>query len=143
MRPPLFAPDPSPGDASPAGEAGDEPVGYGRPPRAARFLPGRSGNPRGRPSRARVLGALLARALDETVEAKESGGRRRTITKLEAAVTQLVNRAATGDQRATLLVFSMLHDDAARPKPPAPERDREADDLIVAEIVRRLSQPQE
>lgn len=143
MRPPLFVPDPSAADASGSGEAGDEKVGYGRPPRATRFLPGQSGNPRGRPNRARILGALLARALDQTVEAKESSGRRRTITKLEAAVTQLVNRAASGDQRATLLVFSMLHDDASRSKPPALERDRESDDLVVAEIIRRLSQPQE
>ena len=82
---------------SPGGEGG---VGYCRPPRAARFRPGQSGNPRGRPKRAR--GALIAQALDEKVEAKENGKRRR-ITKLEAVVTQLVNRAANGDQRANAI----------------------------------------
>ncbi len=67
----------------------------GNPPRAWRFRPGQSGNPRGRPKRAHGLGAVVARALGERVEATENG-RKRRITKLEAAVTQLANSAAKG-----------------------------------------------
>src|SRR5208337_3426413 len=102
------------GTATPATEEGEERVGKGRPPRATRFRPGQSGNPRGRPRRARGLGGLLATALREKVEAKENG-RKRRLTKLEAAVTQLVNRAAKGDQRATQFVFALLGDEQSPP----------------------------
>ena len=83
---------------------------------------------------------LVASALGERVEAKENG-RRRRITKLEAAVKQLVNRAASGDQRATQFVFALLGDDRERPPPVAV--DTEADALVIAELVRRLSRPPE
>ena len=79
----------------------------------------------------------MARALGEKVEAKENG-RRRRITKLEAAVTQLVNRAASGDQRATQFVFALLDGDRGRPAPLTAGRPREGDALVVAELVRRL-----
>jgi hypothetical protein len=137
-----FAP-PSPAEQgkenAPAVERGYE-VGYGRPPRAARFRPGQSGNPRGRPKSARGLGALVAKALDEKVEAQENG-RRRRITKLEAAVTQLVNRAANGDQRATQFVLSLMRDDQGRVAAQAAYEIGEGDAIVVAELVRRLSRP--
>ena len=65
-----------------------------------RFRPGQSGNPRGRPKGARNLSTVVAAALSERVAINENG-RRRRITKLEAAVKQLVNRAASGEARAT------------------------------------------
>ena len=124
----------------PEGRGETEKVGHCRPPRATRFRPGQSGNPRGRPKSARGLAALVAEALGERVEAKENG-RRRRITKLEAAVKQLVNRAAKGDQRATQFVFSLLHEDHGGPATDAPERFGDADAMVVAELVRRLSRP--
>jgi uncharacterized protein DUF5681 len=117
-------------------------VGKGRPPRPTRFRPGQSGNPRGRPKRARGLAGLVARALAEKIEAKENG-RRLRMTKLEAAVKQLVNRAANGDQRATQFVFALLAADQGRPAPHTAERPSEADAIVVAELVRRLSRPTE
>ena len=80
-----------PPDPVPAAEEGEERVGACRPPRATRFRPGQSGNPRGRPKRPRGIPGLVARALGERVEAKENG-RPLRITKLEAVVKQLVNR---------------------------------------------------
>ncbi len=114
-------------------------MGDRRPPRSTRFRPGQSGNPRGRPKRARGIGGLVARALAEKVKAKENG-RRRCITKLEAAVKQLVNRAATGDHRATQFAFALLGDDQGRPASrETAERISEGDALVMAEIVRRFS----
>jgi Family of unknown function (DUF5681) len=84
------------------------------------------------------LRGLVVSALGERIEAKENG-RRRRITKLEAAVKQLVNRAASGDQRATQYVFALLGEDR-RDEPPSAV-DREADALVIAELVRRLSPP--
>ena len=113
-------------------------MGKGRPPLSTRFRPGQSGNPSGRSKRARDLVAIVARAFGEKVEVK-GNGRRRRITKLEASVKQLVNRAAGGDQRATQFVFALLHNDPGGRAAEAPERLGEADAFVVAELVRRLS----
>jgi hypothetical protein len=122
------------------GEGSEERVGKGRPPHSTRFRPGQSGNPSGRSKRARDLAAIAARAFAEKVEVRENG-RRRRITKLEASVKQLVNRAAGGDQRATQFAFALLRNDPGSPPPGAPERLGEADAFVVAELVRRLSRP--
>ena len=42
-------------------------------------------------------------------------GRRRRITKLEATVKQLVNRAASGEARATQLLLALVQANEARP----------------------------
>jgi hypothetical protein len=131
---------PLPPSLFPDGLGEQEPAGDRERPRSTRFRPGQSGNPRGRPKGARSLRGLVASALGERVEAKENGPRRR-ITKLEAAVKQLVNWAASGDQRATQFVFALLGDDRERPPPVAIDSD--ADALVIAELVRRLSPPPE
>jgi hypothetical protein len=78
-------------------------VGYGRPPRASQFKPGQSGNPKGRPKGSLNVATVLERTLREKLVINE-GGRRREITKLEAAVKQLTNKAASGDARALRLL---------------------------------------
>lgn len=80
------------------------PVGYRRPPRRTQFQPGQSGNPKGRPKGSLNLATLLERELRERVVINENG-RRRTISKMEAAIKQMVNKAATGD----LLALKLLH----------------------------------
>ena len=124
-------------DPSPTGEWS---VGYRRPPLASRFRPGQSGNPRGSRKRARTLGAAVAAALNEKVAVKENG-RQRSITKLEAAAKQLANRAAKGEERAMQLVVRLIEADDPRPAQNEPKRLGEADALVVAELVRRLSRP--
>jgi Family of unknown function (DUF5681) len=131
---------PSPPSLFPDGTGEQELAGGRGSPRSTRFRPGQSGNPRGRPKGAQSLRGLVASALGERVEAKENG-RRRRITKLEATVKQLVNRAASGDQRATQFVFALLGEDR-RDEPPF-AFDTEADALVIAELVRRLSRPAE
>jgi hypothetical protein len=77
----------------------DEKVGYRNPPQRTQFKKGHSGNPKGRPKGKRNLATVLEKTLHEKVVINENG-RRKTITKLEAAVKQLVNKAASGDLRA-------------------------------------------
>ena len=82
-------------------------VGFGKPPERTRFRKGRSGNPAGRPKGALDLGTLLEKALAEKVAVKDASGRRREISKLEAALTQLVNKAAGADLRAIRLLVDL------------------------------------
>jgi hypothetical protein len=74
-------------------------VGYGRPPKHAQFQKGRSGNPKGRPKKNKNIYGLIKKAFEEKVTVK-GPGRTQSMTKLEAACVQLINRALSGDTRA-------------------------------------------
>ncbi|MDA8048577.1 MAG: DUF5681 domain-containing protein [Rhodospirillales bacterium] len=94
----------------------DEPscnVGYGRPPQHTRFAKGRSGNPKGRPKGAKNFATLVTGALDERVVVKENG-KRRSITKRQAIITQLVNKSAAADLKAIALLLGMVQQIEAR-----------------------------
>ena len=84
---------------------------------------------------------MLADALNETV-VMTVDGQRRTITKREAIVTQMVNKSASADLRATKMLIDMMKDvehkagDAA--PPPEPRRLAEADTEVVERFVARL-----
>ena len=119
-------------------------VGPGRPPLHTRFQKGQSGNPDGR--RAKTLPALLADALNETVVVTIDG-RRRTITKREAIVTQMVDKSASADLRATKMLIDMMKDvehKAGDAQPPEPRRlaaaDKEVVQLFVARLRRQILQ---
>ena len=80
---------------------------YRQPPLHTRFKKGQSGNPRGRPKK--NLPALLVAALNEPVFVTIDGERRK-ITKREAVITQLVNKSASAELRATKMLIDMLRD---------------------------------
>ena len=94
-------------DKSPA--AASSHVGYRSPPEATRFKKGVSGNPRGRPSGSLNVATVLTRTLREKVAITENG-RRKTVTKLEAALKQLVDKATAGDLRALRHLTALAHD---------------------------------
>jgi Family of unknown function (DUF5681) len=117
----------------------DYKVGSGRPRLHTRFKKGQSGNPDGRS--AKNLRALLADALNERVFVTIDG-RRRKITKREAIATQMVNKSATADLRATKMLIDMMKDaeqkaDVASP-PPESRRFTEADEEVVQQLVERI-----
>ena len=115
----------------------DAEIGYGKPPKRTRFQRGTSGNPKGRPKGKRNFGTVLAEALQEKIVIKENG-QRKIVTKLEAAVTQLANKAAAGDlialRQLTVLVRSVQE---LTVEPPTKELNE--DDL---KIMRRVLQRQ-
>jgi hypothetical protein len=92
----------------------DYEVGYKKPPKHSRFKKGQSGDPAGRPRVGKDATTQLRAALDERVTVIENG-RRVKISKLQAMLKQLANRAAQGDPRATQTVLRMQ------------ERDRQAE----------------
>ena len=85
----------------------DYDVGYAKPPVATQFKKGQSGNPKGGKKGPRKPADVIAAAMAEKVSVMING-RRRTISKFEAAATQLANQAAGGDRHATKLVFDVL-----------------------------------
>jgi Family of unknown function (DUF5681) len=83
----------------------DYDVGHGKPPQNTQFKKGHSGNITGRPRGSRNASTLLDETLQERVIVSENG-RRRSLTKLEATLKQLVNKAAQGDHRAMQLLLA-------------------------------------
>ena len=81
----------------------DYPVGYRKPPEEYRWRKGQSGNPRGRPRSLKKNIAPLVEAFNGEVVIVEDG-RRRRVTKFEAALTQLANRAARGDLKPSEMI---------------------------------------
>ncbi|MGA7136449.1 MAG: DUF5681 domain-containing protein, partial [Terriglobales bacterium] len=108
-------------------------VGYRSPPEATRFQKGISGNPRGRPKGSLNVATVLTRTLREKVVINENG-RRRTVTKLEAALKQLVDQAAAGDLRALRHLTALAHDAEAQQN----TRDSQQQDL--SELDREVMQ---
>src|SRR5262249_48137651 len=84
-------------------------TGYCRPPEATRFKKGVSGNPKGRPKGSLNVTTALMKALGEKVMINVNGQRKK-ITKLDAAVKQLANKAATGDLRALTLLAQLARE---------------------------------
>jgi hypothetical protein len=118
----------------------DYKVGRGRPPRQKQFKPGQSGNPRGRPKGAKNLATVLTETINEKVVITEKG-RRRTITRLDAAVKQLGNRAESGDLKAIHQLTDLMKwvEGRAEALVPAEETITEADRNVIATINARLT----
>jgi hypothetical protein len=111
-------------------------VGYGRPPASTRFQKGVSGNPRGRPKGARNVGSIVSGALSERVTISVNG-RRKRITKLEAAVMQLVNRAAGGDLRSTKLLITLVQESESKTPKQEIDQPTSSDRAVMRELQRR------
>jgi len=77
---------------------GDDVVGYKSPPRATRYPPGVSGNPKGRPKR-KDKGLPYARILDRKVTIKDGLGAR-PATAEEAFLLYLRKKALDGNEGA-------------------------------------------
>ena len=90
-----------------AGATVEETVGYGRPPIATRFAPGKSGNPRGRPKGARSVGAILQNVVRQKITVSENGKTRR-VPAIEGMLRRLVSDALRGDAGAMKLLLSLV-----------------------------------
>jgi hypothetical protein len=105
-------------------------VGKGRPPLATRFKTGQSGNPKGRPKRGKGLPGIrkdLARitrkVLDRKISVRENG-KMRWISKREAIVEIVAQKALQGDLKAATQLLSYDQEMSENPQS-VPERTSE------------------
>ena len=89
-----------------ANDSEDE-VGYKKPPKASRFQKGRSGNPSGRRRKAPGIPELLAKIAEQKVLTHGKNGPK-SMSKIEAILTQLANKAASGDLKAAKTFTELL-----------------------------------
>ena len=105
----------------------------------SRIRKGQSGNPQGRPKGSLNMATVLERTLREKVIINENG-RRKTITKLEAAIKQLINKAASGELKAFQLLAALVRAAEERGTQAALSNAvlEEVDEKVVLEILSRL-----
>lgn len=114
-------------------------VGYGSPPQNTRFQKGRSGNPKGRPKGSLNVATVFIKTLREKVVINEHG-QRKTVTKLEAAIKQLVNKAASGELRALRQLVELARDAEAKQNLPGTQNPvlSDVDQEVIEGILKRF-----
>ena len=113
-------------------------VGFGKPPKHTQFRKGTSGNPKGRAKGSRNLATVLAQALREKVVVVDERGHRRVMTKLDAAVAQLVSKSASGDLAALRQLMARA-DSAEHQSTDANDRQlNEFDVKVMKGVLKRL-----
>lgn len=116
-------------------------VGFKKPPKQTRFVKGQSGNPQGRPKGKRNWATVLHSILEQKVTVVENG-RSKVVTKLEAATTQLANKAAGGDTNAIRLLIQIMPTmENQLAKAGAPILSDKQDRKVVAELLNRMGTP--
>lgn len=115
-------------------------VGYCQPPKHTQFPKGQSGNPKGRPKGSQNVSTVFRRVARQRVKVTGNGVSR-SMTKLEATVTQLSNQAASGEPRAIrdfLLWLRQLEEPVQGD--PAYLGPQEVDRSVMESILKRLRQ---
>jgi hypothetical protein len=112
-------------------------VGYAVPPKASQFKKGQSGNPKGRRKGSVALATLIRKSAKERVIVQENGTRK-SMTKDEAALKQLFNKAASGDQRAIKLMADLMNLHTVSVEPVAPKFTlTDADREVLTQMIAR------
>ncbi len=118
-------------------------VGYGRPPKKARFKKGRSGNPKGRPKGSKNFKSIVKDELGRPVEIKVNGQRRK-VSQFEAVVMRAVGDAISGKPRQISLImdlpnrFGLIEDEERLVRALAPEDQRILERVIMRRIEEAL-----
>ncbi|HXC33806.1 MAG TPA: DUF5681 domain-containing protein [Verrucomicrobiae bacterium] len=120
-------------------ERDDFEVGFGKPPKRTQFRKGASGNPQGRPKGSRNVGTVLAKILQEKTIVNENG-KRKGMTKFDAVIRQLVNKALRGDMVASRLLFSLASSTEVQSTDLPARQLTEPDFKVLQTILERLEE---
>jgi hypothetical protein len=121
------------------GRNGDYEVGFGRTPVATRFKPGESGNPKGRPKKAKAIGRILQDVFHRRVKIQENG-RSRTRDLVEVMLHNLGNDAARRDLKALKALFALARLYADSPETTLDPTDlKPEDEAIIREYMAKLA----
>ncbi len=112
--------------------------GFKHPPKDHQFKPGRSGNPGGRPKDSRNLRTDLAQLMKKSISIRE-GGKSRRISRQQAMLLSLYDKALHGDVQAAKNLLDMIVKLNLVPSTdlPADETLAESDEAIIADFLRR------
>ncbi len=120
----------------------DYEVGYQKPPKATRFVKGQSGNPSGRPKGKKNWATALHEALEEKVTIVENG-KKRQVTKLDAAIKQMINQAATGDKASMRHLMQLVPGmEAIIASVGIAPLSSDQDKVVLEEMLKRLGGPE-
>jgi hypothetical protein len=118
----------------------DYEVGYQKPPKANQFVKGHSGNPNGRPKGTKNWATVLNAALEQKVTVLVNGSSKQ-VTKLEAATTQLANKATQGDLHSIRLLLQLMPSmDAILSKNGLSALSTEQDLQVLSALLQRVNQ---
>lgn len=98
----------------------DYTVGYGKPPKSGQFQKGVSGNPKGRPKKARTVSEFVAQELEKQVTVKVDG-EAQVMTKAEAVAKRLVADSLSGDTTKSKVAIDKLQKMGLTGSAPTPE----------------------
>lgn len=112
--------------------------GYKHPPEEHRFKPGSSGNPRGRSKGSPNLRTDFAQLMTARVPIRENGKPKR-ITRQQAMLLSLFDKAVHGDVKAITSIINMMIklDPTSSVETAVDETLAEVDNEIVADFLRR------
>ena len=113
--------------------------GYAEASRTAQFVPGKSGNPKGRGKGVRNLLTEIEEELNARVPITENGTRK-TITMRKAVAKRLVNQAASGDHKeiSVLVTQARLQESRSAAGPHTEFPLQQLDELVIANIIKRI-----
>ena len=116
----------------------DYDVGYGKPPSHARFQPGRSGNPKGRPKKSHAQESALQRVLSQPIPIV-TDGKRRTVPASEAVYHKLLQMALSDNTRAmsTLIKLIMAQEGSHQTTSEEDEKASPDDEAVIARYLQR------
>lgn len=115
-------------------------VGYGKPPKKYQFKKGQSGNKKGRPKNSKNTYVLLDEILSQTIPITENG-KLIHISKRNAVLIQLVNKAIKGDLKATnaLLPHMLMADAKEEDKEKIMSALNRDDEKIISNYLKRFA----
>jgi hypothetical protein len=112
-------------------------VGYRKPPRRTQYPKGVSGNPAGRPPGKRNLATVLQETLAEPVVVMEDG-EKKTVTKMEAAIKRMVDKATSGDMHAFRVLSALVVSSEESATGLTTSELAESDQKILQSLARRF-----